>query len=291
MAENTHTTLIDFVENVYLNERVVGEGQATHLRNTAAMLTRYLERESLVSDLVPEKVNGFLRSIEQTRSPSTMASRRGHLMALMLSAADHGLVAPVSPRLIRRYRKNAPSPESWTPEDVDRIIVAARTMPGEHKGVRRSLWWEAYIRVAYETGLRPVDIHRLSLSHFDVYGVVSLIQHKTSVLIVRRASEETLELLSQLGRDPLFGDWIGIDQRTMWFARIVAVAGSSGTFYKLRSTCGTLVEQQNPGKGHVALGNGRAVFERHYWARSIQRDAIPMPPPLAAANQLQRASG
>lgn len=291
MSEITHNTLLDFVQNVYLFQRVIGEGQATHLRNTAAMLSRFLCREALVSDLNANTVNGFLKSLEQDRSPSTMASRRGHVLALISAAADHGLIAPVAPRLIRRYRKNAPTPEAWTPDEVERLLVAAREVHGEHKGVRRSLWWEAYIRAAYETGLRPVDLHRLTLQHFDQHGVVSLVQHKTSVAIVRRVSESTLELLPSISRDPLFGDWIGKDQRTIWFGRIVAAAGLSGTFYKLRSTCGTLVEQQNPGKGHVALGNGRAVFERHYWARSIQRDAIPMPPALSTANQPQRGAG
>lgn len=291
MTEITHATLIDFVQNVYLAERVVGEGQATHLRNTAAMLARFLRRESLVSDLNPGTINGFLRSIEQGRSPSTMASRRGHVLALISAAADHGLIAPIAPRLIRRYRKNAPSPESWTPDEVDRLLAAARTIKGEHKGVKRALWWEAYIRTAYETGLRPVDLHRLTLQHFDAYGVVGLSQNKTSVAIVRRVSTDTIEVLSQIGRDPLFGGWLGKDQRTFWFALIVRAAGLSGTFYKLRATCGTLVEQTHPGKGHVALGNGRAVFERHYWARSIQRDAIPMPPALSTANQPQRGAG
>lgn len=291
MSENTHTTLIDFVQNVYLCERVIGEGQATHLRNTAAMLSRFVGREAIVSDLNANTINGFLKSIEQNRSPSTMASRRGHVLALVSAASDHGIIPPVAPRMIRRYRKNAPSPESWTPDEVDRLLAAARALPGEHKGVRRLLWWEAYIRVAYETGLRPVDIQRLTISQFDDFGVVSLIQHKTSVLVVRRVSDSTLDLLAKINREPLFGDWIGIDQRTMWFARIVAAAGLTGTFYKLRSTCGTLVEHHHPGKGHVALGNGRAVFERHYWARSIQRDSIPMPPPLATANQAKRGEG
>lgn len=281
MAQNSHTTLIDFVENVYLNERVIGVGQATHLRNTASMLTRYLGRESLVTDLVPDQINGFLRSIEQHRSPSTMASRRGHLLSLLSAAADHGLTKGVAPRLIRRYRKNAPSPESWTPDEVDRLVAAARTIKGEHKGIKRALWWEAYIRTAYETGLRPVDLQRLSFTDFDVYGVLSLVQHKTSILVVRRVSDCTLDLLSKIDRYPIFGSWLGKDQRRFWFAVIVRAAGLTGTFYKLRSTCGTLVEHHHPGKGHVALRNGRAVFERHYWARSIARDSIPMPPPLS----------
>jgi integrase len=278
MIRRTACSIVEFLESTYFTQRNVGKGQSGHLLDTARMIGRYLERDAVVSDLTTETINGFLRSTEEGKSPSTMASRRGHVLAIAHSAADHGLIDRVSARLIRRYRRNAPLPESWSPQEVARLIAAARRLTGEHRDVPRAAWWEAYIRTAYDTGLRPVDLHRITQSHFDSYGVLAIDQNKTGVMVVRRVRPSTMKAIKAVKRSPLFGGYLGKDQRSEWFRKIVTAAGLSGTFYRLRSTCGTLVENEQPGKGHVALGNGRAVFERHYYAKRINRESIPMPP-------------
>jgi len=270
-----------FLEETYFTQRVVGPGQSGHLRDTANMLGRYLGREAVLSDLTAATINGFLKSIEIGKSPSTMASRRGHVIAIVMAAVDAEALTPFPLRTVRRYRKSAPLPEAWSPDEVRRLIAAARDLPGSHKGVPRAAWWSAYIATAYETGLRPVDLHRLTRASIAQNGVIAIEQHKTGVAIVRRVRPQTLKLIRSLRRpDTIFGGWLGKDQRTVWFSRIVRAAGLNGTFYKLRSTCGTLVERQHSGRGHVALGNGRGVFERHYLARAVDHESILLPPEL-----------
>lgn len=272
-------SVFSFLENVYFCERTIGPGQEGHLRNTASMLGRFLGREALLSDLNAVTLNAFLRSLEGTRRPSTLAGRRGCVVAIVQAAIDAGLIADFPVRRIRSYRKSAVVPQAWTPDDVKKLLEAARSLHGCHKGVERSKWWCAYIRTAYETGLRPVDLHLLTNASISSAGVIAIEQHKTGKAILRRVSQTTLRLIRELRRpERIFGGWLGKDQRRTWFAKIVQKAGLTGTFYRLRSTCGTLVDRQHPGQGHIALGNGRAVFEKHYLAKNVDLGAILMPP-------------
>jgi hypothetical protein len=63
-------------------------------------------------------------------------------------------------------------------------------------------------------------------------------------------------------------------------AELVRSAGLSGSIGRLRHSSGTAAEVAHPGRGHEHLGNGRAVFERHYLDPLAVMSDPPLPPEL-----------
>jgi hypothetical protein len=84
------------------------------------------------------------------------------------------------------------------------------------------------------------------------------------------------------GDKPVWGKMMAVETFRQTFSRIVRKAGLTGSFKKLRKSCGTSVEMLYPGRGHLALGNTRRVFELHYMSRLMLNEKPVGPEKLPA---------
>lgn len=152
--------------------------------------------------------------------------------------------------------------DTWTAEEVYRLADAA--------GKNRLL-----VLVAYFTGLSECDLRRLQRQDIDTAGEIRFNRQKTGKRVLVAIPVELLAELPGAGR--LFPLTTSGEYFRRCFRATVKKAGLCGTFKKLRRSSGTAVEIENPGRGHIHLGNSRAIFEAHYLDKA--REIKPMMPP------------
>lgn len=276
-------TLTELVEQ-YLSSRDVCPEYAQGVHWKARQFARWLGNKE-VSSLSEDSLNRFLRSLKDARSPSTVRNYRGDLLVLWRYAADCGLVP--YPQVRRVVRPSVPQtvPECWTTDEVRQLLEVVAKLPGElRNGVRRNIYWQAAIRVGYETGLRRSDIWRVALSAVSTTNVLFSVAHKTGHREVHQLTQRTADLLRHIGRQmPL--DW-PYNQRHFGvaFEKIVRkTLIRRGTFKWLRRASGSYVEAAEPGAGPRHLGHSSpAVFARFYDARLAAAEGVRLaqPPPL-----------
>lgn len=207
------------------------------------------------------------------RSPYYVRSLRSGLVAVLHEIRGN---APVE--RIRGVRCPPLTPEAWTPEEVERLISeGCKGMPCEAQ------WrWQLCIALAYYTGLDRCDIERLERRHFKADGALLYRRRKTGGEPTGGIPAELLAYIDQ--NCPAKGPMLRMGASPEWFrrvfAQIVARAKLHGTFKRLRKSSGSLVERDQPGKGHKHLGNTRAIFEKHYEARAVTRGAATLPPTI-----------
>lgn len=177
-------------------------------------------------------------------------SLRSHLKALYLFAGGHGVV--------RNVKLAKLSPESWTSEEVGRLVAATD-----------DAYWREIIQAAFYTGLSQCDLHRVERQHFRDDGSLPWVRSKTGAEVLIGVP---VEFLASLGPriGPLWPLRTSKEYFRREFKKIVHAANLTGTFKKLRKSSGTDVELQFPGRGHEHLGNTRKIFETHYLDRSRQ---------------------
>jgi integrase len=194
-------------------------------------------------------------------APNTVRSKRNHVLIMWRSAADDGH-CELPTRRVRPVRVPWRPPVAWTREEVDRLLVACQRLQRWHQcGIRRSVWWDLAIRVAWDAGLRWEDqVRRLRLDEVRPDGTIAFGQSKTGSVVVPRLSSETLAALaaSLVGhpRD-LVTPWTASHETfTSQFKRIVRLAGiRAGTWKWLRRSSATDCEIQREGSATEQLGH------------------------------------
>ncbi len=170
-------------------------------------------------------------------------------------------------------------PESWTPEEVDRLILACDMMR-----LTRKEWhyWRTKICCAYFTGFNACDIARIKKTDITAEGLLPFTRQKTGSRILVQLPPELLAEVDifHKGDGPIWKIYRSDEAERMQFNRLLKVAGLKGSFKLLRKTCGTQVELLHPGRGHEHLGHDRKIFEMHYGDRRKLAKAPVMPPRL-----------
>jgi len=183
---------------------------------------------------------------------------------------------------LRPVRVDPIEVEVWSAAEVQKLIDACRYMRDERK--RR--WWRTLIAVGYYCGFSNKDLWAIVPKNIDAKGIVSIRRSKTSRPVAMRIPLPWLIEIQPLidGGKPIWGLPMARETFRQTFSRVVRKAGLTGSFKKLRKSCGTSVEMLHPGQGHLALGNTRRVFELHYFGRKALNadpmgpDALPEPP-------------
>jgi integrase len=231
--------------------------------------------------LTEERLNAFLRHLRQSRSPSTVKNYRGDLLVLWRWVADNDLAQYPRARRILHPQQPQTIPDCWSTAEVRTLLEAAERLPGElRNGVARSTYWQAAVRVGYESGLRRSDVWRVRQASLSSSGILVSVAHKTGQRTIHQLQPETVQLLRQIGTAlPLSWPY---DQRYfgVCFDRLVRDSGvRRGTFKWLRRSSGSYVEAGEPGAGPRHLGHSSpAVFARFYDAR-LAADAVRLPQP------------
>jgi integrase len=162
------------------------------------------------------------------------------------------------------------------------LIVAAAALPGCFRtlDLSRAEYFSTLIRVAWDSGLRRRDLHKLRTRDLQPEWVHY--QQKTAKPVRVRLRASTLDVVKRWARRPdavLWPLWGTDEVFRSTFAKIVRTAGiPPGPFKRIRKSSGTAAEAACPGAGHLLLGNTRRVFERHYL--DAAQVAGPQPPEL-----------
>ena len=220
--------------------------------------------------LVPERVSEFLRW-EQTRGVSSYYRRglRSALTALMRSAGITGRVRPVrlDPLIV----------EAWSAEEVGRLVNA---VPRAIVDPLRQVWWGTLIQAAWYSGLSQGDLHTITPEMVPQDGWLRGRRSKTGRPVAYYLPRPLVEHAAD--GHPVWPLDRSRETLRIEFRMICAAAGLRGSFKRLRKSAASDVEERSPGRGHVYIGDTRAVFERHYWRQSIDRTVRPQDLPRIA---------
>lgn len=249
---------------------------------TAGLFEAWAGAPVPLEQLDEASVSGWLRDYSTIAKPHTVRSKKNQLLALWRAAADDGLVAEPSARRVRRVRVPEIVVTAWTREEVQRLLSAAASLPRTHRcGLRRSVWWDLAIRVAWDSGLRWGDLVSLRVDCVRPNGT-TVIQSKTGKAVTFVLSASTVDVLSatleHCPRD-LVCPWPSSHETfTDQVKRLVSKAGiRPGTWRWIRRASGSDVEAQAAGTGHAHLGNTRSVFDRSYGDKTIIGRTAPRP--------------
>lgn len=179
---------------------------------------------------------------------------------------------------IREVRLDDLDPDSWTTEQVAKLVKACDRLPYCDRN-----WWRTFILAGYYTGLNAIDLHRITRASLMPEGHVVINRSKTGkrtfTAMPQNVMAEVLAFAPAEG--PVWELKTSDEAFRMRFRRLVRLAGiPAGSFKQLRKTSGTLLEKANPGKGHVHLGNTAEIFKKHYEDVKVTQANPTMPPEL-----------
>ena len=207
-------------------------------------------------------VSAWIRDYQATGvAPNTVRSKRNHVVIMWRAASDDGL-CELPTRRVRPVRVPWKPPVAWTRDEVERLLVACRSLKRWHPcGVRRAVWWDVAIRIAWDTGLRWEDqVRRLRVDQIRHDGTIAFGQSKTGNVVVPKLAPETLAALQaslNARTRELATPWTASHETfTNQFKRIVCRAGiREGTWKFLRRASATDCELQEEGSATEQLGH------------------------------------
>lgn len=276
-------TIGEYVRQTYPLTRDIRPDTLRQYVIVADLIERWAGRPVPWAELDEATVSAWLRDYAATAAPATVKGKKSMLLAVWRAAADDGLCEDPVARRVRRVRVPEQVIEAWTRDEVCRLLEACQSLPRWHRcGLRRSVWWDLAVRVAWDSGLRWGDLVSLPAAAVRPDGSGEWSASKTSKVSSFRLSASTMDALTaSLATCPrsLVCPWPA-SQETFCdqVERLVAKAGiRAGTWKWIRRGSGSDVEAQQLGAGHEHLGNTPAVFDRHYAAKAIIGRRIPAP--------------
>lgn len=247
----------------------ISPGARAQLLYAVGSLERHLGRPAEVADLTDATVNGWIDAMRAVRSPHTVRSQRGSVLTLWRWAWQEGhLDQP--PRKVRRLRMPQPAPHAWTAGQVTRLVQRAAKLPGRVRGsaIRRGPHLVAWLRVAWDSGLRLGDQHALRAPEIAQDGRLDCVQHKTGLRVVVRLWPDTVavvaDTLADAPREVIFPFAKRWYQKQV--ANLAAAEGLAGSHKCIRRGVGTAAEVAG-GYGSQMLGHADARTLRYYFDR------------------------
>jgi len=285
-------TLYDFLRDVYAPSHLgIAEASIHQMAIAIRLFDRWAQRSIMVEELDDPLVLKFLGDYSRGRSPATVNGKRRFLLALWREAHRRGH-CPRMPQHIPRLKEHLQLPQAWRIDEIDRILVAARSTPGTIVDVLACRWWPSILLACFDSAgrigairqVRPTDIRlaerglvlRAETQKDKRARWCSL--HDQTIAACAAIYVDSRDLMWPW---PFTREWL--DQS---FKRILRRAGvrygrgNGGLWHKLRRTSGTLVEAAG-GDGAKHLGNTRQIFETYYNDPTIssksQLDLLPRP--------------
>lgn len=150
-----NSPLTDFVRNCYLPQKIGIKSNKTREHYQSAMkdFTVALDRAPKVRDLTDENLCRMLRYLESKElSPHTIQQRQNYMVALSNFCSKRRLIN----WWVELDRYPAPDvvPETWSIDEMKRLIAACGKMPGQYFDVEASTWWRAFHFALWDTGER-----------------------------------------------------------------------------------------------------------------------------------------
>lgn len=275
-------------------ERPMGrELSALTCRNyleTATVYSRHLRRRAAVDDLESGKISEFLKAeLEAGRSPYTVKGRRNCLLIHWRFAHARGWASRPCGG-VRPIHCPPLAINGYSFEEMERLLAHAATLCGVLRltGVKKSIYWDSFLRTDWEVGMRIGDMIRVELPHFDSSGWLWCYETKTHKAGWRRLRPSTSEsIASCIAANPhrkLI--WPGYTRKNICraFTELAAAAGVKGTSKYIRSGGSSECDRQNPGSGWQHLRHSSpVVWQNHYKVDKIVDQDKPLPPELGRA--------
>lgn len=292
---NESVLLKDFV-STYLDERnsrrpinaPLAPRTEEYIRSVVRAFVQFLARPATIGDLNADTVNRFLtHQFVNRRSDYTVKARRTGIMCLWRCAARLGLLA--EPKGVQDVRLRRLSIQGYDQADITSLVEHATRMRGviRRTGLRRCDWWETFILVDWETGIRAGDMRILGVADFDRSGWLWVVESKTGKGGWRKLRPSTTERLKAfIDWDPERAlIWPGYDKWTYYksFKRLANEAGVGGSLCWIRRGAASAVECSNPGAAWRFLRHSSpTLFDKHYRVDKIVEQHPLVPPEIKA---------
>ena len=260
--------------------------------------SQHLGRDATRDDLREPPVNRWLADVATRLSAFTVLGRKRGLTPVWNWLAGQGLVPWYNARALRRTKVVYPPVQAWSVSQVRALLDGAAEVPGKLTcGVSGSDLMRAWVLVAYETGLRPSDLYRVTWDQLHD-NKLGLVQHKTHYGHAAQLSDAAMAALRPL-RDADSSTIFVLGKNSMrrWELKLFAAAAdhgftrrkgqSSGTLRKTHGTEVCRVEGLPTAAQSLGHVDGIRVARQSY----CEADAIrPTKPPTALINALKRAT-
>lgn len=277
--------LIDLAET-YCLARDLAPASQERLFITARKFAAW-KPSATIADLQPDIVNRWLAYLlDSGLGRRTIRGHRTNLLCLWAEAYPKLTTTP--PLGVRKIKVPARPPEALWPHEVQRLVDAARTLPGRFRKTKlsRALYWESFVRFSFNTALRLDDT--LSLERHMIWpdGSLVIVQRKTGQEHRVQLLPSTLEAIDRSMADqpnrrriwPLWGTRWSFYQH---YRRLAAAADVRGTSKWLRRSSATALERMHPGAAMSHLGHKTpGLAYRHYVDPRMLQFNRPLPPEL-----------
>lgn len=268
------------VASLYCGEREVSADYRQALHRVAASMQAAGVTPLTISD---SSINQWLAGLRQ--SQTTRANYRRMALTLWRYAVDVGLAAHRIGRVVKIKPRILP-PVAWSMSELSSLLHHARLLQYRFKRSRcpASVFFEAWVRAGFETGLRFSDL--LALRCDQLRGNrLFVTPNKTGRPIGKVLSGPCLKCLthlSVLGDGKTFFAWAIAERRLrIYFSRLCQDAGLHGTPKFLRRSGATYCEKKQPGSAKLFLGHlSDGLAQKHYVDPTLIEDACPTPMPL-----------
>lgn len=304
MNPTPNMTLREFVERFYIVERPVGKSATNQLRDMVRVLSAFAGRELTLSDLDENLASRWIAWLERIYAAETCRSKQRALLCVWRYAADLDAATEPRKRRIRKVRKASPFHYAWTIEEIEKLLASIPTtmdpanwigrnprftpawweavVTQQYRGINPAKFWVAFVRTAFDSGLRVGDVLSIRREWIDAEGILVVQQQKTGNPIVCRLSPETVEAIAATfppDRELLF-PWAANWRQKFHvrFRELVKAAGiRPGTTKYLRRSRASYAERDTPGMARRVLGHTSADT----WKRYVDVRIGTAPPPLA----------
>lgn len=282
-------TLVSYAERFIL-QRDLDVDYVQQIRSRCKLFEDWAGHAVMLEEMSDDLVNGFLVSLKGKLSPRTIKGYRGTILAVWNSAAEDKQTRAFTPQPGRIRIEKVPEQiiDAWDKSEIKAILEAARSLPGfmprTNNKVLLSHWWDARLRVGYDTTLRHSDVMSLKKTDIRFDGVIEICQDKTGHRHIVQLSAKTLECVRAVGGDSDFvfpWPW----HREKFFRDLKAIRNRAGinrgTGKWLRRSGASYADAENPGAGKRLLGHrSDRVFSESYECKRITQPGVVRPPEL-----------
>jgi integrase len=209
----------------------------------------------LVKDLSAEIILAWLKHlIEIGRSAKTVNSYRNSLLTLWKYAKKKGLLQTEVPDLsdLPRCRVPSDSPNSWSPEQLERLLAACGRLRRCHqvyKDIQRSDYWISLILFLYDTGARIGAALEVLPTDIDLTNRLARLRSGSAKTLLEqpiRISEQTARAIEKILDPERSNVWPCGKRRNELYRRLNMLLEEAGLptdrlskFHRIRRTTAT----------------------------------------------------
>lgn len=250
-------------------------------------------REERLDWLTDQMVNRWAKAMKEKGLNAKTVKNRLTTVCAVWRDAFMAEMCETEPRRVVKIKVPRSMPVAWSSDEMRQLLAATDTIPLWFKrtGIRKSLFWRAFVLVAYDSGLRLNDIESLKRTQIEPSGKVHLIMRKTNaphVFRLRRATVRAIEALEPWDvparEDVIFWWPAGRTEFFRQFRQLLKRAGLSTTYgltRRIRRSSATAAEAEQPGSASRHLGHAdEGLAKRFYLDPTKLPERVVTPPSL-----------